>query len=203
MITSSRYGEHGCFLRCAAIQICLTLLLTGCMNVATTGAQAFYNRHSLQKSIDDQYATMQIYRHLNDKTHEFENTNISIATYNGDVLLAGEVPNAWQKARAGNIARNVPNVKEVYNMLAVKSPSSVITRMSDAWITAKIKSKLIASEDLDATQIKVVTENGVVYLMGVLPPDEAKAAAELASDTSGVKQVVKIFSYVHITKTLS
>jgi osmotically-inducible protein OsmY len=170
------------------------------MNVATTGAEAVYNHHSLKKNFNDQYTTMQIYQALNYETKEFNNANISIATLDGEVLLAGQAPAAWQKEKAGNIAKQIPDVKHVYNLVTISSPSSVLTKMSDTWITAKVKSKLIASDDVDATQIKVMTENGTVYLMATLKPEEAEAALELASSTDGVQSVVKIFSYVTISK---
>lgn len=186
------------------LTICLLILtLTGCLNVATTGAQAVYNHHSLQKTINDQYITMQAYQNLKMKTHDFDSANVSISTYEGDVLLAGQAPMKWQKVKAGQIVKKIPGVVSVYNQIEIASPSSTLTRISDTWITTKIKSKLIASADVDVTQIKVVTENGVVYLMGAVKPDEAIAAIDIASTTIGVLGVVKMFSYVHISKTLA
>lgn len=181
--------------------IFLIMFLSGCMNVATTGAQAVYNQHSLKKNLTDQYINMQAFQAIHHKHQEFKNANISVATYNGEVLLAGEVPEAWQREKVEEVIKKIPDVKEVYNLVQVSSPSSTLTRMSDAWITAKVKAKFIASDDLDATQIKVVTENGTVYLMGILPAEDANIAAQLASETSGVQRVIKIFSYVTISKT--
>jgi len=185
-----------------SLLLIVTLFLQGCMNVASTGAEAVYNRHSLQKNISEQYITMQAYKALNIKTEEFKNAHISISTYNGEVLLAGQVPEAWQKTKAEQIVKSIPDIGRVYNLVSVGSPSSALTRISDSWITAKVKAKLLASEDLDATQVKVVTENGTVYLMATLQPDEASAAVDIASNTEGVLSVVKIFSYVHISKKI-
>lgn len=182
---------------------CLMLLMTACMNVATTGAQAIYNQHSLRKSLSDQYISMQAYQAINVKTKEFENANISVAVYQGDVLLAGQVPQAWQKYKAEALIKKIPDVKSVYNQIEIASPSSTLTRMSDAWITTKVKSKLIVSDDVDVTKVKVVTEDGIVYLMGVLKPSEAQAATTIASQTQGVQAVVRIFSYVHISKKMA
>lgn len=174
-------------------------LQTSC-NMAVTSASAVYNRRGLQKTVGDQYITWQIFRNLKIKTMEFKYANIEIATYNGEVLLTGQVANAEQKMKVGEIAKQVPGVKTVYNLLKIANPTSPLTKMSDSWITTKVKAKLIATDDVDASQIKVVTENGTVYLMGVLPPDEANIAAEIASTTEGVQQVVKMFSYVTISK---
>lgn len=183
--------------------LCFALLCQGCVNVATTGAQAVYNRQSLQKNWKDQYTTMRINQALYYKTNHFKDTNISIATLDGEVLLAGQVPESWQKQEAERLASQVPDVKHVYNLVTIASPSSTLTRISDTWITGKVKAKMLASDDLDATQVKVVTENGNVYLMGTLKPEEAEAAVELASETEGVKSVVKMFSYITISKKLT
>lgn len=181
----------------------LSLLgLPGCANVAMSGASAVYNRHSIQKNFKDQYVTLQAYKALNVDSKKFKNANISISTFNGDVLLAGQTPEAWQSGQAEEIVKKIPDVGRVYNLMIVASPSSTLKRISDTWITTKIKAKLIASNDVDVTQLKVVTENGTVYLMGILPPSDAQAAVDLASETDGVEKVVKIFSYVKITKTL-
>lgn len=187
------------FFKLSFLTIC-AIFISSCFNVATTGAQAVYNRHSLEKNLNDQYITLQAYQALNYKTDEFKNANISIATFNGEVLIAGQVPEAWQRDKAGQIVKDIPNVNEIHNWLDISTPTSTLIRVSDAWITSKIKSKLIASEDVDATTVKVVTEAGVVYLMGTLTPDEANAAVDIAKNTDGVQQVVKIFSYMQVTK---
>lgn len=183
-------------------KICLTCVviasLTGCMNVATTGASAVYNRHTIQKNINDQWITMQVYHTIRYKTDAFKNANITITTFNNELMLAGQTPEDWQKARAEEIARRVSGLKKIHNFIAIGSPSSTLTRVSDSWITTKVKSRLIASDDVDATQIKVVTENGTVYLLGTISPSAARAAIDIAGNTSGVKKVVKVFSYIHI-----
>lgn len=175
------------------------LFLQSCANVAVTGAQAVYNHHSIQKTINDQYITMQAYQKFQRDDRLFKNTNIAIATFNSEVLLAGQA-DKWQRMRAEEIIKTIPNVERVYNLIEISSPSSTLVRMSDAWITAKVKSKLIASNDVDATQVKVVTENGTVYLMGILEPDAANVAIDIARNTDGVEQVVKMFSYIRITR---
>lgn len=174
--------------------------LQGCVNVATTSAQAIYNHHSIEKNLNDQYITMQAYKALSIDNDQFKNANISTATYNGEMLLVGQAPEAWQRTKAEEIVKKIEDVQHVYNLVTIANPSSTLTKISDTWITAKIKAKLIASGDVDGSQVKVVTENGTVYLMGILQPDEAQAAIDLASNTDGVGSVVKIFSYVSITK---
>lgn len=177
-----------------------SVFLAGCADVAMTGAQALYNRHTIQKNVGDQYITMQAYKTLHIDTDKFKDTNITIATYNREVLLAGQVPHEWQRAEAQKLVKEIPNIDQVYNLITISNPSSTLTRMSDSWITTKVKAQLMASNDVDATQVKVVTENGTVYLMGILQPSEAEAAVDVARNTQGVTRVVKIFSYMHISK---
>lgn len=177
-------------------------LLSSCMDVATTGASAFYNRHSWQKNINDQLITLRTYRSLYDTTKEFKDANITVAALNGEVLLAGQVPKQWQIQRAEMLTKRIPNVLKVHNYLSIASPSSSITRVSDTWITAKVKSHMMLSEDFDATQLKVITENGTVYIMGMLFEDEANSAVEIAKNTFGVQNVVKVFSILHATRPM-
>lgn len=185
----------------AAVLGLAILSLQGCMQVASTGASAVYNRHSLEENFGDGCKTYRGYQALSAKKNEFKNANISIATYHGDMLLVGQVPEAWQRNKAERLMKAIPEVGQVYNLLTVSSPSSALTRVSDAWLTSKVKTKLLASNDVDATKVKVLTENGTVYLMGILQADEADAAVDLARETEGVARVVRVFSYMKISKT--
>lgn len=188
------------FIRQVLSCILLSICLSGCMDVATTGAQMIYNRHALQKNLTDQVITMRIYREFDRHNPSFRNVNVAVSALNQEVLLTGQVPLAWQKALAGKIASNVDNVKHVYNFIRIANPSSSLTRVSDAWITGKVKSSMMMSEDFDATHIKVITENGTVYLMGMLFADEAKAAIDIARHTYGVQAVVTLFTIIKIDK---
>lgn len=174
-------------------------LLSSCWTMATTSAEVVYNRREWKNELQDHYITLQAHRALRIKTHQFDNANLTVSTYHGVVLLTGEAPAPWQKTTAGELIRKIPQVKKVYNVVTIQSPSSTLTRLSDSWLTGKVKSKLIANDDLDASKIKVVSENGIVYLMGVVPPEEGRMAAKIASETDGVLKVVTLFSYLHIT----
>ncbi len=175
--------------------------LTGCMSMATSSAQAVYNHQSIQKNVQDQYITMRAYQALDIDSKQFKNTNINVATLNGVVLLSGQVTKSWQKSEAERVVRKIAGVEDVYNWIQVDKPANQLSRLNDTWLTTKVKTRLIATDEVDASQIKVVTENGTVFLMGMLKPKEANAAAMAASHTPGVKQVVKIFSYIKISKT--
>ena len=84
-------------------------------------------------------------------------------------------------------------MRRIYNELEIAAPSSAMTRTSDTWITSKVKSFMLASPDIQGNRVKVVTENGVVYLMGLATREEAERVAAEAASTSGVQRVVKLF----------
>jgi len=179
------------------------LLLTGCMNAAVTGAQAVYNRHSLKTTLNDHYTNLRATQAIYLKSNQFDDTHVSVVCFNGVILLTGQVPSAAERFAIERAVRNVAqdNPVELHNQIAISSPSSALTRMSDSWITTKITAQLIASDDVDPSQIKVVTENGTVFLMGIVPHDQGDAAIEIARSTEGVQEVVKMFSWVHISKS--
>jgi osmotically-inducible protein OsmY len=124
-----------------------------------------------------------------------EKSHFNVTSYNTHVLITGETPTEELKARAEELIGKVPKVTRVYNEIAVGPVTSVATRSSDTVITSKVKTKLVADEHIDGLAVKVVTENGVVYLMGLLTRDEADRATEVARKTGGVQKVVKLIQY--------
>lgn len=123
----------------------------------------------------------------------FDNAHLNIVSYNGYVLIAGQVASEQLKKKATDVVREIRGVRRIYNELEVAAPSSGMTRTSDTWITTKVKSFLLGSSDIQGNRVKVVTENGVVYLMGLATSAEAARITEEASDISGVQKVVKLF----------
>lgn len=179
----------------------LACLLQGCMNAAVSSAQAVYDRHNLQNSLRDRYIILMAERKIYLDTPQFNNTNVSVTSFNGIVLITGQVPKPTQRVEIEAIVKQIHGVHEIHNLLTIAGPSSSLTRVSDSWITAKIKTHLIAMKDIDPSQIKVVTDNGVVYLMGIIPHAQADIAVDIARSTEGVREVVRMFYYVSISKT--
>lgn len=179
------------------------LSLSACTNIAVSSAQAIYDHRNIQKTLTDQYIAMKADRSIYIDSDKFRNTNVAVASFNGVVLLAGQVSSQPQATEIEQRVKRIDGINEIHNLLTIGTPSSSITRVNDAWITAKIKTKLIAAKEIDPSQIKVVTENGTVYLMGIVQPTQADAAVYLARTTDGVQQVVKVFSYITISKKLS
>jgi len=175
-------------------------LLQGCTTVASSSAQALYNHHSLEKNATDVYLTLQGYRALDIDSDHFRAANINVATFNRIALLSGQALSAKQRIEAEAIVRKIEGMNQVYNWITLEKPTSLWAHLNDAWLTTKIKAQLLASNGVDASQVKVVTENRTVFLMGTLRPSEARAALTIASTTEGVQQVVKIFSYLNLSK---
>lgn len=122
--------------------------------------------------------------------------NLAITSFNGVVLLAGQVPNAEMKSLAETEVLKLKRARRVYNELEIGEATSMLTRSRDVWLTGKVKAQLLASDEVRGTGVKVVTENGSTYLMGLVTRAEADQATEVARNVSGVRQVVRLFEYV-------
>jgi osmotically-inducible protein OsmY len=122
--------------------------------------------------------------------------HVNITSFNRHVLLTGEVPTEEAKADIAKMVAGVQNVKAVSNELAVSGKSSLTSRSGDAIITADVKLRFVNNQVFQPDHVKVITENGVVFLMGLVYHKEASSAAELASTTGGVQRVVKVFEYL-------
>lgn len=122
--------------------------------------------------------------------------DITTVSYNRKVLLVGQVPNEEMLKKAPEIAKGVPEVRTVYNELVVSGGLSVGADMNDMSITTQVKSRMLGDDKVPVSKIKVVTSNGVVYLMGLVTHAEAAAATEVARTTSGVTKVVTLYEYI-------
>ena len=125
-----------------------------------------------------------------------ETANVSAVSVNGILLLIGQVPSEDTKVIAGAKARGISNVRKVHNELLVSGPASYVVRTSDTLITTKVKARMVGEAAFPAGRIKVVTENGIVYLMGLVTQVEADWAVKVASNASGIQRIVKVFEYI-------
>jgi osmotically-inducible protein OsmY len=133
---------------------------------------------------------------LKGETQLYNESHLNVTSYNGVVLVTGEVPTEALRERVTDIVRNVDKVRTLHNEVILAAPSSLMARSSDAVLTGKIKARLIGEKGFDSTRVKVVSEGGAVYLMGLVTRDEAEIATEIARTTDGVQRVVRIFEYV-------
>jgi osmotically-inducible protein OsmY len=178
----------------------LLALLQGCVAAAATGAVTgtaiAYDRRTTGTIIEDQAIELKAYRALKSDAEVDEKTHINVTSYNKAVLLTGEAPTEELRARTVDLVRNIPEVTQVFNEITIAAPSSLMSRSSDSVITTKVKTKLFGEKGIDATKVKVVTEKGVVYLMGLLTPEEGDIATEASRQVGGVQKVVKLFQYI-------
>ncbi len=128
-------------------------------------------------------------------------SNIGVATYHGNVLITGQIPTAELKNQVTTVVSSIDGVKKVYNFLEVAPPASAGTHLTDSWITTKIKSEFIANKQIVPSDIKVVTEDGVVFLMGNVTASMGAAAIKIAKSTDNVREVVEIFQYIHFSNS--
>lgn len=173
-------------------------LLQGCFPVVAVGVGAgvmmAQDRRSTDAFIDDQKIEAQAARLIDKQVVSVMHVNVT--SFNYHVLISGEVPDEPTKTEIGKIVSGIEKVRDVQNELAVTPTSSLASRSNDGLITSSVKLRFMNNQHFNADHIKVVTENGTVYLMGLVKHAEADAATEITSTTQGVRRVVRMFEYL-------
>lgn len=174
--------------------------LTGCSQfISATSDGPYhedYGRRTPGTAMDDELIETKIKVNFTKGSDALANSPIGVYAYNGVVLLTGQTANQDTKVEAGKTAEKTRKVRKVHNEIELSGPISTLSTANDGWITSKIKSKMILAEEVQSSRVKVITENGVVFLMGLLTNAEADRAADVARNTSGVRKVVKIFEII-------
>ncbi|MEP6702629.1 MAG: BON domain-containing protein [Betaproteobacteria bacterium] len=130
-----------------------------------------------------------------DQKHS-NNVHLNVTSFNRVVLLTGEAPTAEVRADIERIVRGIENVRNVQNEITVAQPTTLLLRSNDSVLTSKIKARFVDANKFRANHVKVVTENSVVYLMGMVRKQEAQDATEIARSTGGVHRVVRVFEFI-------
>ncbi len=146
--------------------------------------------------IDDMAVQNLAMRKLRLADERLARANINILSHNGHVLLTGQVPDAGSKVLAQQLVAEMAHVEVVHNELQVAPPTSLATRTNDALLSTRIKTQLLAQRGVPGDRIKVVTEDGVVYLVGIVPRRQADQAVQVTSTVHGVRKIVKVFQYL-------
>ena len=186
----------------AKIVICLlcVLAIQGCVGVVATGAAvgavATQDRRTPGTYIDDELIELKLLAAVSRNESLKSQSHVNATSFNGLVLLTGETPGESLRSQVAEIARGIPKVRGVQNEIALKAPSSLLARTNDTAVTGNVKAALFKDENVNAAQVKVVTERGVVYLMGLLRQDEADRATEVVRRVAGVQRVVKVMEYI-------
>ncbi len=164
----------------------LFLLLQGCSNVLNnTGISTYYTDSNIYFSILQQ---------LKQNPALYNHNHIVPTVYQNNVLIVGQVLEPSQRIEVQQIAQNTPGVNQIYNELEIAGPSTTLTRSSDSWITSKVVGNMMATKNLSARHIKVVTENGIVYLMGTINQEQMNLAISVARHVPGVQKVVNLMN---------
>lgn len=174
-------------------------LLSGCAKIiqVTTSEpiQISPAKRTLGTRINDSQLETFARVNLNKASKALEDSRINIDSFNGVILLTGQVPSEQLRQLAGSTVGQLNTVRQLHNELSVSERTRLPTHTKDAWITTKLKTKLIAS-NIQSGRIRIITESQCVYLMGLVSRHEADRVTEMARTTNGVKQVVKVFEYI-------
>ncbi|MBA2648433.1 MAG: BON domain-containing protein [Legionella sp.] len=179
--------------------LCLMgLFLTGCVAVVVAGAAVaglVYDK----RSVDTLSADARLFHVIHTKivtNPRFKNSRILVTSFNRVILLLGQA-SIPLKEEAYHIARTTPGVSRVYNEITPASPTTLTQRSQDTWITSQVRAAMLTRQDLGSGSIRIVTERGIVYLMGMVTPSQSNLAVDVARRVDGVNKVIKIFQYVH------
>ena len=182
----------------------VSCLLTGCSTIATgsaevTGLSLLHDRRTSGVILSDESTEISASIKLNSNENIRNKCHFNVTSYNGIVLVSGEAPTEQLRDKIISIVRVIPDVKLIHNELQIAQPSSFSTRSNDTLITTKVKSSISKVSNIpgfDATRVKIITESGTVYLLGLVHKNEGHIATEMARTVDGVKQVVKMFEYI-------
>lgn len=173
-----------------ALQGCVPAVATG----VGAGALMIVDRRPGETYLADEAIEIRSLNRINEKFGD--KVHVNVTSYNMKVLLTGEVPDAGIKDDLEKAIAGVTNVKGVTNEVQIAGISSFSARSNDTYITSKVKARFIDANKFQANHVKVVTEAGTVYLLGLVTRKEGDDAAEIARTTAGVKKVVRVFEYI-------
>jgi osmotically-inducible protein OsmY len=185
-------------LKLSLLAIFLAPALAGCFGVAVVGVGAgalmAADRRIAETYLADEGIEIRAGNRVSEKFGS--QTHVNFTSYNRMVLLTGEAPDAATKTEVERLVGGVPNVKSVTNELQVAGASSLSARSNDTYITSKVKARFVDANKFAANHVKVVTEAGTVYLLGLVTQREADDAVEVARTTGGVLKVVRVFEII-------
>ncbi|MCT8988609.1 BON domain-containing protein [Shewanella phaeophyticola] len=180
--------------------ISILALLQGCAGAvmvgAVGGAKMANDERSMSTQISDTNADFTIASALSKHDDLNNQTNIAAVVMNSNVLLIGQAPNSMLRDKAIRVVQELEIGGKIHNQIRIGTPTSFTTRSNDTWVTTKVKGRMLNEKSLDITRIKVVTENGEVFLLGLIDRKQADLAVEIARNTAGVRKVVKVFEYI-------
>ena len=185
-------GTVLCVFGALTVQGCASLAWTG----TTTAVSVAQDRRTTGTYIDDELIELKILAAIRQDDELRTQSHVSATSFNGLVLLTGEAPGESLRVRVTEIARNIPRVRGVQNEVTLEAPSTLTVRANDSLLTGRVKIALLEEPSINVLHVKVVTQRGVVYLMGLLTQQEADRAADAARRITGVRRVVVVAEYL-------
>ncbi|EAW28711.1 hypothetical protein ATW7_18885 [Alteromonadales bacterium TW-7] len=177
------------------------VLLQGCAAAVVAGTAsavtAANDRRTIGSQIDDNNIEIKASIAISEVERLEKSARVNAISVNGIVLLVGQVANQEMKNEAQITVEAIAGIRKIHNQLRIGSNIGITTQTHDSWLTSKVKAQLLAAKDISSNNIKVVTENAEVYLMGLVSQDEANRAVDIARNVSGVERVVKVFEYIN------
>lgn len=178
------------------LQGCTTAVVTGAAAGGAATASVIHDRRTAGTIVEDENIEFKISSAVSSTPRLNDNSHINVTSYNGRVLLTGEVFNEQVKREIGQMVSKLEKVRYVENELVVGPRSTLSERGYDTTVSGKVRTALFQAPNLDSSRFKVVTEHGIVYLMGLVTPEEGRHAAHITSQVAGVVRVVKLFEYI-------
>ncbi|MCE8014636.1 BON domain-containing protein [Halomonas sp. MCCC 1A17488] len=191
-MTSTRL--FACLLATLALALGGCTAVTGVTNPGTIDEN--YGRRTLGAQVEDESIETKIAHNLRRSDARLGDARINVDSYNGIVLLTGQVPSEELKEKANEVAREVRNVRDVHNELSVAANLPASQRLSDTWINTRIRTTLAADESIDTGRLRFITENATVYIMGMVTRAEADRIVNAVADVGGIQRIVKVFDYL-------
>lgn len=180
--------------------IASNLSLSGCFTAVAAGTATTvavsHDRRSAGTVVDDRMLELRVLAKINEMLKNDPDSHLSAVAYNSSILLVGQASNDSFKHDVESAIRDIAGVGRIYNEITIDEVISPLVRSKDTWITTKVKGNMVLERYFDSTRVKVVTENGIVYLLGLVTQKEEDLAVDLARHVDGVKKVITLFEYI-------
>ena len=192
------------FKRLFIIVIVTVPLLSGCAALFTTsalvGTDIASDRRTTGMYIEDQSIELKSSTAISEDSSLSNSSSIGITSFNRIVLIVGQTPTQELRDHASEVVRKIDNIRKVHNELRVAAPGSFLSGTNDTWLTTKAKALMFAEKDFPSSHVKVITENGELFLMGMVTRAEAEKAIAIVRDIDGVERVIQVFEYITSAK---
>ena len=186
--------------RTACLLAALSLVLSACSSVVSGVRSEPIKENQSKRTfgtyVDDESIELKAKVNLKETDSGYKEGNVNVVSYNGVVLLVGQISTVQLRTQAAEIVSQLKNVRKVHNELVVGPSTSALARINDSWLATKVRSRLVVDDEVKKGPIKVITENAVVYLMGLVTRQEADEAVEVVRRTGGIQKIVRVFEYL-------